>query len=446
MSGVTGVTGTTLSASTDKKTYTLGISGVTADGTLNVAVAKEGYAISGSPRTVGIFYVAPAGDFFDSAVGLKEGIGTYGSGSHAFDATTGILTVTGNGGFSVPLPAGFTVADKVSIVYAVRLEEGTEVKFTKKQVDGWTDVSPASYPTFTHTEVGTIEVTGFNAAGVTAGKAFFQTNATFKALIKIISITRIQGEAIKISTPVSGLKPVAGETPKTTVDTTQYTGDVSWSPSATTFAAGQVYTATIVLTKKEGFTFEGVEANAIGVTGANDGGVTHPAGGSGTLTIEAVFPATEGAAPDKVMTFTAGGVKGNNGTVTLEDDGSGFTFTQSEGYAWAFAYFKVTFAAGYKLSDYSKIDCTFTLLNTTYKPFVVGAYAVGASEPSGQMPADAIIAGGQSPNVANNQDTPYPLTLTITVSSVDDNEVWIAMRSHAASGDSYKITNIKFYN
>ncbi|WP_461257686.1 SUMF1/EgtB/PvdO family nonheme iron enzyme [Treponema sp. R80B11-R83G3] len=53
LSNVSGVTKGTLSGSNP---YTLPISGFTASGTLNVAVAKSGYAISGSPQTADIFF------------------------------------------------------------------------------------------------------------------------------------------------------------------------------------------------------------------------------------------------------------------------------------------------------------------------------------------------------------------------------------------------------
>ena len=64
LSGVSGVSKGTLSGS--GPTYTLGISGVTAGGTLNVAVAKSGYSISGSLKTVTIYYTPPTAVTFSS--------------------------------------------------------------------------------------------------------------------------------------------------------------------------------------------------------------------------------------------------------------------------------------------------------------------------------------------------------------------------------------------
>jgi len=54
LSGVSGVSKGTLSSS--GTTYTLPVSGFTTGGTLSVAVAKSGYTISGSPKTVTVYY------------------------------------------------------------------------------------------------------------------------------------------------------------------------------------------------------------------------------------------------------------------------------------------------------------------------------------------------------------------------------------------------------
>lgn len=49
--------------------------------------------------------------------------------------------------------------------------------------------------------------------------------------------------------------PAKGATPETTITATaQYTGAVTWSPNDSTFAVETVYTATITLTAKAGFT------------------------------------------------------------------------------------------------------------------------------------------------------------------------------------------------
>lgn len=84
--------------------------------------------------------------------------------------------------------------------------------------------------------------------------------------------------------------PATGYTPNSTVDNPNYTGKVVWSPEASTFAASTVYTATVTLTPKEGFTFDGIPENFFYCYGATS--VTNAAN-SGVVTI--VFPATKEA-------------------------------------------------------------------------------------------------------------------------------------------------------
>jgi len=389
-------------------------------------------------------------EWFDNAVGLTEGIGTYGSGAHEFEG--GILTITGNGGFSVPLPTGFTVADTVSIKYAclnVSEDPEADVKFIKKQDSGWTDVGDAEkYPEFNTTEVSTVTVTGFNAAGVGVGKAFFQTNGTFKAKIKIIEITKIEGAPIKITAAVSGLKPVDGEAPRTTVETDQFTGTVSWKDSANAavtgdFVSGTVYTATITLTKKAGYTFDGVAANAISVTGADT--VTHAAGGTGTLSITAVFPVTEGAAPDKTITFTANdttAVGVFNATVEGVTT-NGFTVKTTQGYDWAYGYITVDFGT-FTLGDYEKLDFTFTGVTGDINSKSARVWIFDAA-PTGQKDQnDAVVSAGNG----GTGTVAKPVTVSLEKFSAiaSSHVVYVAFNLWSNSGTEFTISGIKFHN
>ena len=83
--------------------------------------------------------------------------------------------------------------------------------------------------------------------------------------------------------------PAIEETPVTVItETSQYTGTIEWSPAVSgTFAASTVYTATITLTPKPGYTLQGVLENFFIVAGA---AVVINAADSGVVT--AVFPAT----------------------------------------------------------------------------------------------------------------------------------------------------------
>jgi len=82
LSGVNGVTKGTLSGSNP---YTLPISGFTASGTLSVTVSKTGYTISGSPKTVAIYF----NNSFTSSSGIEMisiPAGTFTMGSPASEA------------------------------------------------------------------------------------------------------------------------------------------------------------------------------------------------------------------------------------------------------------------------------------------------------------------------------------------------------------------------
>ena len=107
-----------------------------------------------------------------------------------------------------------------------------------------------------------------NSGAVTA--AFPKTAATISSLA-IPGVTR----------------PATGEAPVTAIDDAQYSGTVTWSPAHSTFAAATVYTATVTLAPKSGFTLYGIAANSFTVAGASP--VTNSAN-SGAVT--AVFPAT----------------------------------------------------------------------------------------------------------------------------------------------------------
>jgi hypothetical protein len=106
-----------------------------------------------------------------------------------------------------------------------------------------------------------------------------------------INIASIAG----LTAPVSGLKPVTGIT-----ENAQYSGTVSWSPAVSgTFAKSVVYTATITLSAKTGYTLQGVAANFFTVSGA---ATVSNSANSGVIT--AVFPP---AAIGFEMVYVSGG-------------------------------------------------------------------------------------------------------------------------------------------
>ena len=82
--------------------------------------------------------------------------------------------------------------------------------------------------------------------------------------------------------------PVSGEYPVKEIDNEQYTGTVTWTPDPVDARFGPltVYTATIVLTAKPGYTLQGVAANFFTVAGASATNIVN------TGVVTAKFPAT----------------------------------------------------------------------------------------------------------------------------------------------------------
>jgi len=104
------------------------------------------------------------------------------------------------------------------------------------------------------------------------------------AVVAVINISAIPG----VTAPVSHADPVG-----TITETAQYKGSVTWSPYEYPFLGRKIYTATIILTAKTGFTLTGVTEDFFTVDGAET--VTNKAD-SGVVT--AVFPETALAVGD----------------------------------------------------------------------------------------------------------------------------------------------------
>jgi hypothetical protein len=442
-------------------TYDLSISGVTADvTTVTVSVVVDGYIINGSPQTAtDIFYheeVPPEPPTFDNADAIKD-LEVGGGSEISVDTATGIISRPINDGygnyFTVKIPDDqlpIIASDTIVITY---IGKGNAPLTTKKN-SALADISPADYYTFIGDEKVNTKRINAVAYGDTLPTSvlYFQGRPNTAAWqLKILSITVEHGNPIKVEVPVPGLKPASGATPVTEIDTLQYTGTVTWSSSPATFAAGTAYTATITLTKKAGYTFDGIAANGLTVTGADT--VTHAAGTTGdTLAITAVFPETAPPAPDKVITFTDGDVKATGTTTIVVNDANTFTATNgTPNYQGAVVYFKVKFEGTYKLSDYSKIDISTTALNSDaqWKPLRIGAFKDEPTSASLASTSADVIAAQESGNpVGSTGDGTKNITLTIGAipSDADLNEVWIGICVHAGANAEYKLANIKFYN
>jgi len=109
--------------------------------------------------------------------------------------------------------------------------------------------------------------------------------------IYAVTIPGING----VTAPVFGAIPVS-----TIIENEQLSGTVTWSPDVSgTFAANTVYTATIILTAKPGYTFEGVQISSDYFTVAGATSV-NSAAYSGVVVVTAIFPATGSLAIDPI--------------------------------------------------------------------------------------------------------------------------------------------------
>ena len=133
--------------------------------------------------------------------------------------------------------------------------------------------------TFTGLTGAGVSVYGATSASITANTGSSITiSAVFPETGAVpINIVAIPG----VTAPVRGATPVP-----TITETEQYTGTVTWSHGTGAFDYYTVYTATITLTAKSGFTYAGLGASVFTVAGADS--VSHNNG-----VVTAVFPRTE---------------------------------------------------------------------------------------------------------------------------------------------------------
>ncbi|MBV1757714.1 MAG: S-layer homology domain-containing protein [Dethiosulfatibacter sp.] len=112
-------------------------------------------------------------------------------------------------------------------------------------------------------------------------------NADKATVMKYVQPEVPADETIDIS-DIQGIAPVIGESPSSTIETSQYTGSIDWSPEDSAFDYETIYTATITLTPKAGYTLDGVVEDFFNVYGA-----TSTANDADSGIITAVFPITD---------------------------------------------------------------------------------------------------------------------------------------------------------
>jgi LPXTG-motif cell wall-anchored protein len=160
----------------------------------------------------------------------------------------------------------------------------------------------------------------FSVAGAT-----LTTNAADGSGI-VTAVFPATADAVIATQAIAGVTvPVIGATPVSTIaDTTEYTATIAWSGSPVTFAASTVYTATITITPKTGYTLTGVTANfftVIGATATNDANLgivtaVFPATAAASITITGIGPIS--GTPQVGVELTAGALTPSGATATYQ--------------------------------------------------------------------------------------------------------------------------------
>jgi uncharacterized protein YjdB len=199
---LSGVSGVSKGSITGSNPYTLPISGFSAGGTLTVAVAKTGFTISGSSKTVTIYYVAPT-----TAVTLSS-VTANGSSTQ----TTTELTLT----FSAAI-TGLSAADIT--------------------LSGVTGVSKGS---ITGSNPYTLPISGFSAGGtltVAVAKTGFTISGSQKTVTIYYIVPTISPTGVSLNKTTLSLDLGGTETLTATVAPTNATNKtVTWKSSAETVA------------------------------------------------------------------------------------------------------------------------------------------------------------------------------------------------------------------
>ncbi|MFA6783295.1 MAG: ice-binding family protein [Sphaerochaeta sp.] len=189
-------------------------------------------------------------------------------------SVTPVLTVTGNAEYS-----GTVAWEPSDSPYAASTAYTATITLTAEEGYTFNGVAADSF-----TVSGATSTNAVNSGVVTA--VFPATEAAPDVAISLVAIPGV-------TVPSNGSTPDLAVT-----ETDQYSGIVTWSPDDSPYAATTVYTATITLTAKTGYTFTGVAANSFTVEGSTATNLVD----SGVIT--AVFPAT-GAAPDVAVSIVS---------------------------------------------------------------------------------------------------------------------------------------------
>jgi hypothetical protein len=270
----------------------------------------------------------------------------------------------------------------------------------------------------------------FDGATATDEKTSFKiTNVSF------VPRAAALGDVAVDEKDITGIaKPVAGSVAATTItETSQYTGAVAWAPALTDgkFGLSTAYTATITLTAKEGFTFEGVAADFFKVANAT---ATNPAN-SGVVTAE--FPAT-GAVLGPVY-----GKDPVDGSYTLNPaaafaDGSGWkswygASADENAVSFTTGGIDYMYPADFDITEYTSVVFTYTMVIDTS----TGDHAGGGAQTSFKGVAGTTRTDMGYPTFASSGTLTYASPNT----SFNGSHTWAELQEKGTDGFCFQVNS-----
>ncbi|TYQ16801.1 UNVERIFIED_CONTAM: chitobiase/beta-hexosaminidase-like protein [Acetivibrio alkalicellulosi] len=328
--------------------------------------------------------------------------GTNAVGSVRSEATVNVVKADGPAAPSAP-----TLASKTDTTIVLNVIAGAQYKIDDgswQDSPEFTGLDPVTEYTFR----ARIKETATHFASLSSSPTSITTEAT------VVSISEISG----IEVPVFGEVPV-----EVITESDEFTGTVTWDPDDNPFEISTVYTATITLVAKPGFTFTGVMSDFFEVEGADS--VSNEEN-SGIVT--AVFPATGVPAQSGSPAF-ASGIPATFGEEITVGEGTLSTTTNLT-YTW------------YRSEDDTLDESdTEVATGTTYTPveadienYLIVEVTTDDASGEGIVVTDAVVAKAENTQVATiptleGEPTKTSITLTellgheYTVASIDQTPV-----------------------
>jgi hypothetical protein len=278
--GVTApVTGATpVTAITETAQYTGTVTWAPTDSPFTATTAYTA-TITLTPKA-GFTLTGVALDFFTVAGATATNTINSGVVTAVFPATAAVIDIAAIPGVTAPVKGAApvtTITETAQYTGTVTWAPTDSPFAAATAYTAWIILAPKAGFTLTGVAANFFTVAGTSSPATNAANSGVVT-AVFPATVAVINIAAIPG----VTAPVTGATPVTAIT-----ETAQYTGTVTWAPGHGTFAGSTVYTATITLIAKAGFTLTGVALNFFTVIGATT--VTNTAD-SGVVTAE--FPTT----------------------------------------------------------------------------------------------------------------------------------------------------------